>query len=161
MFDYFTKCEIVLEYRRFSLIRNRCYTVDYVKDLEDLTWGTSQKKFAGQLNIFEKMSNYDSKRKKFGPAEIFDGAIIPTTQSYSRVPGSRGGYQRFGKGKGKAKGAIGSRQTRWVNWTENTENSQNEYNYQLSGKEGKEEYSPNEEKGESDIDWGGNRKIRG
>ena len=95
-----------------------------------------KKKFAGQLNIFGEMPNYDSKRKKFGSAEIFDGAIIPTTQSYSRVPGSRG-YQRFGNGKGKAKGEIGSRHTRGVNWAENTGNNQNEDNYHLSGQKRK------------------------
>ena len=110
IYDYFIKCKIVLDYRLFSVIRTRCLTVDFVNDLEELKWELPQKKFADQLSIFGNMANSDSKRKKFGSAEIYDGAIIPTTQSYNRVPGSRGSSQP--KGKGKAKGTVVSRYNR-------------------------------------------------
>ena len=81
-----------------------------MKDLEELKWESFQAKFADLLNIFEDMVNVDSKKKKFGSAEIFDGAIIPTTQSYNRVPGSRANSQP--EGKGKAKGTMFSRNNR-------------------------------------------------
>ena len=60
------------------------------------------------------MLNSDSKRKKFGSSEIYDGALIPSTRSYNRIPGSRGSSQRphSEKGKGRAKGTSGSRYTR-------------------------------------------------
>ena len=121
--------------------------------------------FPDQLSIFEKMANSDSKRKKFGSAEIYDGAIIPTTQSYNRVPGSRGSNQP--KGKGKAKGTVVSRYNRWVNWAETGESNLSEETYQFSGQEGKGEYfQPDENlslevrqargdsESESDLDWG-------
>ena len=84
--------------------------MDFVNDLEELKWELLQKKFADQLSIFGNMANSDSKRKKFGPAEIYEGAIIPTTQNYNRIPGSRGSDRQ--KGKGKAKGTFVSRNNR-------------------------------------------------
>ena len=89
------------------------------------------------------MANSDSKRKKFGPAEIYEGAIIPTTQSFNRVPGSRGSDRQ--KGKCNAKGAFGSRNNRGVNWTETIENNPSEENYQLTGQEERGEvFQPDE-----------------
>ena len=72
-----------------------------MKDLEELERELSQKKFADQLSIFGNMVNSDSGKKKFGAAEIFDGAVIPTTQSYNRVPGSRGSNHPKGEGAEK------------------------------------------------------------
>ena len=92
------------------MIRTHCATVDFANDLEELKWELPQKKFAEQLSIFGNMANSDSKRKKFGSAEIYDGAIIPTTQSYNSVPGSRGNSHP--KGKGDAKGTAFSRYNR-------------------------------------------------
>ena len=107
IYDYFIKCKIVLDYRLFSVVRTHCLTLDFVNDLEGLKRESPRKEFTDQLSIFGDMANSDSKRKKFGSAEIYDGAIIPTSQSYNRVPGSRGSNQP--KGKGKAKGAVVSR----------------------------------------------------
>ena len=88
-----------------------------------------------------------------------------TTQSFNSVPGSRGSNQP--KGKGKAKGAVGSRYNRWVNWAETKENNPSEENYQLSGREEREEaFQPDENlslevtqamgnsESESDLGWG-------
>ena len=126
--------------------------------------GIVSKKFATQLSIFGKMVSSDSKRKKFGSAEIYDGAIIPTNRSYNRVPGSRGSNQP--KGKGKAKGEVVSRYPRGVNWAETMENNISEENYQLPGQEGRGEYPQTEEnlslevrqargnsESESDLGW--------
>ena len=73
MFGYFTKSKFVVEYRQFSLIRTRFYTVGFTKDLEDLTWGPFQKKFPDRLNIFEKMPTSDSKRKKLDLQKFLTG----------------------------------------------------------------------------------------
>ena len=84
--------------------------MDFVKDIEGLQWELRRKKFAEQLSIFGNTANSDSKRKKIGSAEIYEGGVIPTTQSFNRVPGSRGSNQP--KGKGKAKGTVGYRYNR-------------------------------------------------
>ena len=76
--------------------------------------GIPQKKFADKLSTCGKMASSDYKRKKSESAEIYDGAMIPNTQSYNRLPGSRGSNQwpHIEKGIGKAKGAGDSRYTR-------------------------------------------------
>ena len=118
IYDYFIKCKIAPGYRLYSVIRSHCATVDFGTDLEELERRAFRKKFALQLSIFEDMVNYESKRKKFGPAEIYDGAIIPTTRNYNRIPGSRGSNPRptneqaQAKSKGEAKGTGVSRYTR-------------------------------------------------
>ena len=77
--------------------------MEFVNDLEELERELPRKKFAGHLSILENMVNSDSERErmKFGSAEIYDGSIIPTTQSFNCVPGSRGSNQPMGKGKAK------------------------------------------------------------
>ena len=44
MYDYFTKCKIVLEYKLVNAIRNRCLAVDFAKDLEELERESPQKR---------------------------------------------------------------------------------------------------------------------
>ena len=69
------------------------------------------------------MPNSDSRKKKFGPAEILDGAIIPTTQSYSRVPGSRGDIEDFTatRAKERQKGQLVLEKPGGVSWAGNAE----------------------------------------
>ena len=134
IYDYFIKCKIVSEYPYFNVIRTHCLTVEFVGDLEGLEWELFQKKFAGHLNILENMVNTDSKRKKFGSAEIYNGTTIPTSQSFNRVPGSR--WTNTQKGKGKAKGTGVQRNNRGVNWTETVETNFSEENNLYSGQEG-------------------------
>ena len=163
IYDYFIKCKIVTDYPYFNVIRTRCLAVEFVSDLEGLEWELPQKKFANHLSILGNMVNTDSKRKKFGSAEIYNGSIIPTTQSFNRVPGSR--WTSPPKGKGKAKGAGVQRYNRGANWTETIETS--EENNLYSGQEGGEDLQPEEElglevmqargnsEGESDLGWEG------
>ena len=106
------------------MVKAHCLTVDFVKDLEELDWESHQQKFADQLRIFENLANSGSRRKKFGSAEIYEGAIIRTTQSSNRIPGWRGNDRQ--KGKVKAKGTAAYRNSRGVNWAETTENNNEE-----------------------------------
>merc|ERR1712105_247129 len=136
----------------------------FVSDLEGLERELPQKKFASHLSILENMANTDSKRKKFGAAEIYNGSIIPTTHNVNRVPGAR--WNSSPKGKGKAKGTGVQRNNRGVNWAETVETNFNEENNLYSGQEGwEEDFQPEEElgmevmqtrgasEGESDLDW--------
>ena len=161
-----TRKKIVLDYPHFKVIRTHCLTVEFVSDLEGLEWELFQKKFARHLSILENMVNTDSKRKKFGTAEIYNGSIIPTTQNFNRAPGSR--WNSSPKGKGKAKGTGVQRNNRGVNWTETVETNLNEENNLYSGQEcGEEDFQLEEElslevmqtrgnsEGESDLDWEG------
>ena len=95
------------------MIRTHCLTVESVNDLEELKWEPPHKKFADQLSIFENMVNSDSKRKKFGSAEIYEGALIPTTQSFNHIPGSRGNDRQ--RAKARKKGLLFLEIT-GVNW---------------------------------------------
>lgn len=147
------------------MVKSHCLAAGFAKDLEGLDRESPQKKFAGNLSIFGNMANSDSERKKFGSAEFYEGAIIPTTQSSNSIPGSRGNERQ--KGKDKAKGIAASRNCKGVNWAETIESNINEENYQPRKQEEKEGISqPGENlslevwraKGSnemgSELDWG-------
>ena len=132
IYDYFTKCKIVLECQFLGVVKGHCLTVEFAKDLEGLDWESPHQKFPEQLSIFENLANSESRRKKFGSEEIYEGVIIPTNQSSNRIPGSRGNDRQ--KGKGKAKGKATYRNSKEVNWAETIE-SNNEENYQYEQEE--------------------------
>ena len=104
IYDFCIRCEIVSDYRLFTVIRTHCLTADFVNDLEDLKRGSPQKKFACQLSIFWNMANSDSKRGKFGSAEIYDGAIIPLPKVITAYQDREEAISRKAKAKERRKG---------------------------------------------------------
>ena len=91
------ECEYV------NVIKRHCFSIEFFDDLEKQGWGNFQEKFANQLRTFENLANSESRRKKLGKAETYDGTIIPTNPNSNRVPGSRAVNGRQ-KGKGKSEG---------------------------------------------------------
>ena len=167
MFDYFTKCKIVMECEYSGVIKRHCFPIEFFNDLGNLGWGQFPGKFAKQLRTFENLVNSESRRKKLGKAETYDGTIIPTNQNSNRAPGSRAVNDRQ-QGKGKSKGKTNFsnfRNGKDVNWTEEVgENNEENYQYEQEEEERENQTEENEDmevtqaRGsreiESDIDWG-------
>ena len=94
MFDYFIKCKIVLDFEYVFTIKRHCYSVEFYEDMDHSVWGKFQEKFAKQLSTFDNLVNSESRRKKLGKAEIYDGSVIPTNPNSNRVPGSKAVFDR-------------------------------------------------------------------
>ena len=103
--------------------------------MEDLEWGKSQGEFAKQLCISEKLVNAESRRKKLGKAQIYDGIVVPTNPNSNRIPDARANHGKL-KGKGKPKGKSNFRTGKWANWAEEV-GGDNEGNYHMD--QGEEE----------------------
>ena len=154
--------KIALGCEYVGVVKRHCLAIAFSSDIEGLEQGNSQGGFAKQLRTVENLANSESRRKKFGKAETYDGSIIPANPNSNSAPGSGAVYDRQ-KGKGKPKGKSNLRNSKGAIWAEEI-GGNNEENYQYEQEERENQNEENEDmevtqargskETESDIDWG-------